>query len=248
MVAHDFRSPLMAIRGYAELVLEDSDIGPDNRREFMRTIISQTEDLARLAGDTFLITQMEAGRFDHRWQEVELGPFVLDAVTRMRTDHPLVLDMPQRIPRLTTDPDRLRQVLTNLISNAVKYSPGGEAVTIRGRDHGPGEILLQVVDHGLGIPADQLGRLFKKFERVRTAAHERISGSGLGLYISRLIVEAHGGRIWAESELDKGSVFSVVLPVAGPRGAPPPRESSGGDSAPPETTPRETMGYRGAFR
>ena len=244
MVAHDFRSPLMAIRGYAELVLEDSDIGPENRREFMRTIISQTGDLARLATDTFLITQMEAGHFDHRWQEVELGPFILDAVTRMRTDHPIMLDVPQRMPRLTTDPERLRQLLSNLVSNAVKYSPGGEAVTIRGREHAAGQILLQVIDHGLGIPADQIGRLFKKFERVRTAAHERISGTGLGLYICRLIADAHGGRIWAESEPEKGSVFSVLLPVAGPQPATP-NESSGGASAPPETTPRETLGYRG---
>jgi signal transduction histidine kinase len=235
MVAHDFRSPLMAIRGYAELVLEDSDIGADNRREFMRTIIAQTGDLARLATDTFLITQMEAGHFDHRWQEVELGPFILDAVTRVQTDHPLVLDVPPGMPRLLTDPDRLRQLLANLISNAVKYSPGGEAVTLRTREQAPGQVLIQVIDHGLGIPADQMGRLFKKFERVRTAAHERISGTGLGLYICRLIVDAHQGRIWAESEPGKGSTFSVLLPLAGATPTPP-ADASGSAGAGPEET------------
>jgi signal transduction histidine kinase len=244
MVAHDFRSPLMAIRGYAELVLEDSDIGADNRREFMRTIIAQTGDLARLATDTFLITQMEAGRFDHHWEEVEPGPFILDAVTRMQTDHPLVLDVPPGMPRLTSDPDRLRQLLTNLVSNAVKYSPGGDAVTVRGRDQAPGQVLIQVVDHGLGIPADQMGRLFQKFERVRTPAHERISGTGLGLYICRLIVESHGGRIWAESEPGKGSTFSVLLPVARPQGPPSSDESRGGAASPAERAPRETLGRR----
>jgi signal transduction histidine kinase len=244
MVAHDFRSPLMAIRGYAELVLEDSDIGPESRQEFMRTIIAQTGDLARLATDTFLITQMEAGHFDHRFEQVELGPFILDALTRTQTDHPISLDIPPGIPRLTTDPDRLRQVLSNLVSNAVKYSPGGEAVTIRGREHSEGQILIQIVDHGLGIPADQIGRLFKKFERVRTAAHERISGTGLGLYICRLIVEAHGGRVWAESEPGKGSVFSVLLPVAGPQPSPS-DDATGGASAFPEPAPREMLGYRG---
>jgi signal transduction histidine kinase len=237
MVAHDFRSPLMAIRGYAELVLEDSDIGADSRQEFMRTIIAQTGDLARLATDTFLITQMEAGRFDHHWEEVELGPFLLDAVTRMQTDHPVTLDVPPGIPRLVTDPDRLRQLLTNLVSNAVKYSPGGGTVTVRGREEqAPGQVLVQVIDHGLGIPADQMGRLFKKFERVRTAAHERISGTGLGLYICRLIVDAHQGRIWADSEPSKGSTFSVLLPLAGATPAPP-ADASGGAAAGPEETP-----------
>lgn len=244
MVAHDFRSPLMAIRGYAELVLEDSDLGVDNRQEFMRTIISQTEDLARLASDTFLITQMEAGHFHHRWQDVELGPFVLDAVARMRTDHPVVLDVPPGVPTLTSDPDRLRQVLTNLVSNAMKYSPGGEAVTIRVRDQAPAHILIQVIDHGLGIPADQMGRLFHKFERVRTAAHERISGTGLGLYICRLIVEAHGGRLWADSEPDQGSTFSVLLPVARPEPAPPSAGQAGSTSIPPEAAPRESLPHR----
>jgi signal transduction histidine kinase len=236
MVAHDFRSPLMAIRGYAELVLEDSDIGADSRREFMRTIIAQTGDLARLATDTFLITQMEAGHFDHRWQEVELGPFILDAVTRTQTDHPLVLDVPAGMPRLVTDPERLRQLLANLISNAVKYSPSGEAVTVRSREQAPGQVLIQVIDHGLGIPADQMGRLFNKFERVRTAAHEHISGTGLGLYICRLIVEAHHGRIWADSEPGKGSTFSLLLPLAGAPPAPG-ADTSGNDAAVAEEAP-----------
>jgi signal transduction histidine kinase len=162
----------------------------------------------------------------------------------MQTDHPLVLDVPPGMPRLTSDPDRLRQLLTNLISNAVKYSPGGEAVTVRGREQAPGRILIQVVDHGLGIPADQMGRLFKKFERIRTAAHERISGTGLGLYICRLIVDAHGGRLWADSEPGKGSTFSVLLPVTqrDPLSA---GDAAGSGSAPPEDAPRETLGYRG---
>lgn len=213
MVAHDFRSPLMAIRGFAEMVLEDSDLGVDNRKQFVQTIINETDDLARLASDTFLITQMEAGHFTYQWSEIDLGPFVLDAIARGRTDHPVGIDVPSGLPRLTADPERLRQVITNLVSNAVKYSPGGDSVLVRARQPAGGHVQIQVVDHGLGIPADQIGRLFQKFERVRTEKHALIGGTGLGLYICRLITEGHGGRIWVESEPGAGSTFSVLLPL-----------------------------------
>ena len=213
MVAHDFRSPLMAIRGFAEMVLEDSDIGVESRKQFMQTIINETDDLARLAGDTFLITQMETGHFTFKWSEIEMGSFILDAIARGRADHPVGLDVPAGLPRVTADPERLRQVLSNLISNAVKYSPGGDSVVVRARQPAGGHVQIEVIDHGLGIPHDQMNRLFQKFERVRTEQHSRIGGTGLGLYICRLIVEGHGGRIWAESEPGLGSTFSVLLPL-----------------------------------
>lgn len=213
MVAHDFRSPLMAIRGFAEMVLEDSDIGVENRKQFVQTIINETDDLARLAGDTFLITQMETGHFTYHWSELDLGAFILDAIARGRADHPVSLDVPAGLPRVSADPERLRQVLSNLISNAVKYSPGGDSVLVRARQPAGEYVQIEVVDHGLGIPQDQMSRLFQKFERVRTEQHSRIPGTGLGLYICRLIVEGHGGRIWAESEPDRGSTFAVLLPL-----------------------------------
>jgi signal transduction histidine kinase len=221
MVAHDFRGPLMAIRGYAEVVGEDPDLPPARIREFMRTIVDQTDDLARLAADTFLITQMEEGQFEYRFSEIDVGPFVLDALARMHTDRAITIDVPARFPRLTADPERLRQVLTNLLSNAIKYSPDGGGITVRARERAPGHVLLEVVDQGLGIPADQIGRLFQKFERVRTEAHDRRAGTGLGLYICRLIVEGHGGRIWAQSTGSDGSTFLVQLPLAPPPAAAP---------------------------
>jgi signal transduction histidine kinase len=213
MVAHDFRGPLMAIRGYAEVVAEDPALPPATLREFMRTIIDQTEDLNRLASDTFLITQMEAGQFQYRWSEVDLGPFMLDAVARIHNDRAVSIDVPPRFPHLIADPERLRQVITNLVNNAIKYSPEGGAITIRARERAPDHVLIEVIDQGLGIPAAQLGRLFRKFERVRSQDHDRIAGTGLGLYICRLIVEGHGGRIWAESQGGEGSVFLILLPL-----------------------------------
>lgn len=213
IVAHDFRKPLMAIRGFAELVLEEPDIPPEARQEFMRTVIIETEGLARLVEDTLLITRMETGEFDYRWSEIDLGPFILDSVPLGLSEHSILMDIPSSFPRIVADPDRLRQVLTNLTTNAIKYSPQGGSISVRCRERGSQHVLVEIIDHGLGIPADQIPKLFQKFQRVRTEEHLRISGTGLGLYICRLIVEGHGGQIWVESELGKGSSFGFVLPT-----------------------------------
>ncbi|MFI5184050.1 MAG: ATP-binding protein [Vicinamibacteria bacterium] len=213
IVAHDFRKPLMAIRGFAELVLEEPDIPIEARQEFMRTVISETEQLALLANDTLLITQIETGQFSFRWSEVDLGPFILDAMPMGLSDHSVLLDIPPQFPKIVADVDRLRQVLTNLTMNAIKYSPGGGSITVRCRERGTQHVVIEVMDHGLGIPQEQVGQLFQKFQRVRSEEHMKISGTGLGLYICRLIVEGHGGQIWVESEHGKGSTFGLVLPV-----------------------------------
>jgi signal transduction histidine kinase len=213
IVAHDFRKPLMAIRGFAELVLEEPDIPIEARGEFMRTVITETEGLARLADDTLLITRIETGEFEFHWSEIDLGPFVLDSVPLGLSEHSVLLDIPAQFPRIIGDPDRLRQVLTNLTTNAIKYSPEGGSISVRCRERGPNHIVIEVIDHGLGIPQDQIGKLFEKFQRVRTPQHMKISGTGLGLYICRLIVEGHSGQIWVESEVGKGSTFGIVLPL-----------------------------------
>jgi signal transduction histidine kinase len=213
IVAHDFRKPLMAIRGFAELVLEETDLGIETRQEFMRTVISETEHLALLANDTLLITQIETGQMSFNFQEVDLGPFLLDAVPLGLSDHSVLLDVPAAFPKIWADPDRLRQVLTNLVTNAVKYSPAGGSIIVRVRERGAQHIVIEVIDHGLGIPQEQVVRLFQKFARIRTEDHMKVSGTGLGLYICRLIVEGHGGQIWVESEVGRGSTFGMALPV-----------------------------------
>ena len=213
IIAHDFRSPLMAIRGFAELVLEDADLPIESRQEFMQTIMDQTDDLARLANDTLLISRLETGQLEYNWQDTELAPLVLEAVPLGLARHSLVTDVPAGLPAIVADADRLKQVVTNLLNNAVKYSPEGGAITVRVRERGDQHLVIEIADQGLGIPADQVGRLFQKFERVRTDDHLRVSGTGLGLYICRRIVEGHGGRIWVESEPGRGSTFSILLPV-----------------------------------
>lgn len=213
IVAHDFRRPLMAIRGFAELVLEEGDLPVETRHEFMRTVISETDHLALLANDTLLITQMETGQLSFNFRELELGPFLLDSVPLGLSDHSVLLDVPAGFPKIWADPDRLRQALTNMVSNAVKYSPSGGSIVVRVRERGAQHIVIEVVDEGLGIPPEQVGKLFQKFARVRSEEHLKVSGTGLGLYICRLIVEGHGGQIWVESELGRGSTFGMALPI-----------------------------------
>jgi signal transduction histidine kinase len=213
IVAHDFRKPLMAIRGFAELVLEEPDLPIDTRQEFMRTVISETEHLALLANDTLLITQIETGQFSYTFREIEIGPFLLDAVPLGLSDHSVLMDVPAGFPKIWADPERLRQVVGNLVTNAVKYSPAGGAIIVRVRERGTQHIVIEVQDHGMGIPAEQVAKLFQKFARVRTDEHMKVSGTGLGLYICRLIVEGHGGQIWAESEPGQGSTFGMALPI-----------------------------------
>jgi signal transduction histidine kinase len=247
IVAHDFRRPLMAIRGFAELVLEEPDLPVESRQEFMRTVINETEQLALLANDTMLITQIETGEFQCRWSEIDLGPFILESMPLGLSDHSVLLDIPPGFPKIMADPDRLRQVLTNLTMNAVKYSPQGGSITVRCRERGTENLVIEVVDHGLGIPQDQIGRLFQKFQRVRSDEHMAISGTGLGLYICRLIVEAHGGQIWVESEMGKGSTFGIVLPIdakakkarrdQAAREAQPATPAGDGDAGPSEPRP-----------
>jgi signal transduction histidine kinase len=213
IVAHDFRRPLMAIRGFAELVLEEPDLPIENRLEFMRTVISETDHLALLANDTLLITQIETGQLSFSFREVDVGPFLLEAVPLGLSDHSVLMDVPAGFPRIWADPDRLRQVISNLVSNAVKYSPSGGSIVVRARERGTQHIVVEVVDHGLGIPPEQVGKLFQKFARVRSEGHLKVSGTGLGLYICRLIVEGHGGQIWVESEFGRGSTFGMSLPI-----------------------------------
>jgi len=211
MVAHDFRKPLTAIRGLAELLLDEPELGADTVQDYMRTVIDESDGLARLADDTLLITRIESENFEFRWSEVDLGSFILGAVPMGLSDHSVLVDTPSDLPPITVDAERLRQVLRNLVSNAVKYSPSGGTVTVRCRQRG-GQVAIEVIDEGLGIPQDQVGNLFKKFERVRTAEHMALPGTGLGLYICRLIVEGHGGQVWVESKLGEGSTFGMVLP------------------------------------
>lgn len=227
MVAHDFRRPLTAIRGFAELVLVDRPPG-DVVDEYMRGIVEECDGLSRLADDTLLLAKLETASVEYRWAETDLAEMVRETAPESDGKHRFVLEVPEGLPTVVVDGQRLRQVLSNLITNAVKYSPDGGKITIRCRVGD--EVTIEVSDEGLGVPQDQQAQIFEKFHRVDSGQHRAVSGTGLGLYICRLIVEGHGGRVWVESDPGRGSRFIVQVPLdARPgRSAPlPPRRQTG---------------------
>lgn len=208
MASHELRHPVTAIKGYAQLMLRRGNYSERS----VETILEQTERLDRLIGDLMMAAQIEARRLDLRLVETDLVAEARAAVRQMLSaDRQIHLEAVDDPVPVMVDQQRLGQVLSNLLGNAVKYSPAGSEIWVRVTS-GEREASVSVVDHGVGIPAGALPHLFSRFYRVAATA-EGAKGLGLGLYISRELVEAHGGRISVESEPGVGSTFTVSLPI-----------------------------------
>jgi signal transduction histidine kinase len=227
MVAHDLRSPLTAVRGTAQILQRRGDDDPDLQRG-LETIVRETDRVARLAADFGDAVNAAAGQLELRPARVDLVELVVEAVERLKaagTAQPIALDaVPQSI-RVDADPQRIAQVLDNLLGNAAKYSPSDQPIAVQVRTNGEARVSVQ--DRGPGIAPEDLPRLFERFYRTRTARRGSKGGSGLGLYISQRIAAAHGGRLRAESTLGAGSCFTLILPLPRAGGGPPPRSADG---------------------
>jgi signal transduction histidine kinase len=216
-VSHELRTPLAAIRGMAETLLTHGETDPDLRGRYLPRIVSQTDRLARLASQLLDLAQIESGNLLHRLEPVSVAS-VLDEV--LSTCHEgaeqrgvrLVTDVPESLPLVPMDRDRMVQVLLNLVDNALRYTPMGGSVSVAAR-HGGGELAVSVRDTGKGIPPEHLPHLFERFYRVDPARTSRAGGTGLGLAIVKQIVEAHEGRIDVESTPGVGTTFTVTLPA-----------------------------------
>ncbi len=217
IVAHDFRSPLAGVLGHAELLEWRPDAPREDRIEEARSIIHAATHMASLVDKTLKTTRLESGQMPFEFAVFDLAALTREMVRRLpeRVSHPLVLDLPDEDPLpCWGDRDRIAEVLDNLISNAVKYSPDGGTIRVEVRRHGD-SVTLNVADRGIGIDPADFDRLFRAFSRVRTPRTAAIQGSGLGLYICDRIVRAHGGALDVESRPGEGSVFSVALPLFG---------------------------------
>lgn len=207
-VSHELRTPLTTIQGNVDLIKR---VGP--APELLEAIESENKRMTRLVGDLLLLAQADSGRLPITEDVVELGTLALEVYRQAQVlagDVQLKLGAVDAV-RVMGDADRLKQLMLNLITNSLKYTPAGGSVTIS-VTAGGGYAMLRVADTGIGIPKDDLPLIFERFYRVDKARDRQKGGAGLGLSIAKWIAEAHHGRIWAESEPGKGSTFIVQLP------------------------------------
>ncbi len=216
-VTHELRTPLSSIKGYMEGLIDGVlPATPDTYQQVYR----EADRLQRLVNDLQELSRVEAGAFDLHRRPVQIADLIRQTAARLKPQFEekgvdLRLDLPATVPAILADEDRLSQVLVNLMGNALQYTPSGGTVTIRLAVHGA-ELHLTVEDTGIGIPPEHLPHLFTRFYRVDKSRSRAGGGSGIGLTIARHLVEAHGGRIWAESDgPGRGSRFTVALPLSG---------------------------------
>lgn len=216
-VSHEMRTPLTAILGFVEYLIEN-EVPRAEAVEHLRTTHREAERLNDLVNDFLELQRLEAHLVTYRMEELPVEPF-LEEVLRSRAlaapRHTLVADYAPGLPTLRGDRRYLRRAVRNLLDNAVKYSPGGGRIELSATAQAEG-VLIQVRDQGIGIPATALDIIFQRFYRVDDSDRRVPGGLGLGLALVREVVRAHGGRVWAESILGRGSTFSILLPLAPP--------------------------------
>ncbi len=215
-VSHELRTPLASIKGYATTLLtHETKLKREDRREFLEIIDSEADRLRELIENLLDASRLEAGVLRMDKTPSRLGEVARDVVRKVELSvsrHQVVLDWPED-REVLCDARRVYQVMQNLVTNAIKYAPEGGRVTLSGR-FAARELVVSVADEGVGLPAREVDRIFDRFHRVGGEISRLVGGTGLGLAISKGLVEAHGGRIWAESEGEgKGSTFRFTLPV-----------------------------------
>ncbi|MDQ2653556.1 MAG: PAS domain-containing sensor histidine kinase [Chloroflexota bacterium] len=215
-ISHEFRTPLTSIIGYSEFMAANAAT-PDMVAEDAEVIHREATRLSRMVDDVLLMDRVDNGHLSLNLQPLDVNDIVTSVTEAMRPlmiRHRLEVTLEPELPRVLGDQDRLEQALTNLISNAVKYSDHGGAITVQTARVGA-EIVISVRDEGMGIAPDDMERIFQRFERVETGISGRIVGTGLGLAIVSEIVNLHHGRVEVTSTIGEGSTFSITLPVSG---------------------------------
>lgn len=213
VIAHELRTPLTFLVGFSELLAGRTDL-PPQAKDMASELHKQTEDMVVLTEKLLELSRLQSGRVSLSWQWVDLKAMVEEQVAKSRTlsdAHTFSVVLPSFPVRIRADATRLGQAIGNLLSNAVKYSPDGGEISVRLHETAS-EVTLSVKDEGVGIPGDKLRRLFQPFYRVQDARTQNIEGLGLGLALTRAMIEAHGGKISAESETGHGSTFTFSVP------------------------------------
>jgi len=231
-VSHEFRTPLTAIQGFAETLLAGAMNDPQNRERFLGIIVEHSRRLARLTEDLLMLSKMDADRLELETRRIPVGPFVESCIETSTPrakdkDLKLLVNLAERVPDIAGDRRRLTEVLQNLLDNAIQYTPAGGQIMVSA---GPknGEVIFTVSDTGIGIPQADQPRIFERFYRVDVARSREVGGTGLGLSIAKHLIENHGGKIWVESEVGRGSQFHFSVPIFDVERAAPRGPASGG--------------------
>ena len=220
ITSHELKTPLTAIKAMSELLLA-YELDADKRNEMIGDIFAQAERLEQLIREILDASQLDSGKMRLDVEDVILRDAlagVMDELATQLEGRRLNLKLPKRLPLVRADSAKLHQVLVNLVTNAIKYSPEASPLEVSAAADG-GSVRVDISDHGIGIREEDLSRLFKKFQRISDPQNRRTAGTGLGLYIVKGLVELQGGEISVASEYGKGSTFSFTLPLAGGEGA-----------------------------
>jgi signal transduction histidine kinase len=220
IVSHELQTPVAIIKSYAAtLAREDAVWSPETIQRVSHNIEEECDRLHRLINDLLDLSRIQAGRVAMRVGRVDLPQITIEIIDQLAPRaprHSLRSSFPPNFPDIRGDADQLRRALFNLVQNAIKYSPDGGEILVAGEFVPPSTVMVRVIDHGIGISPGEEERIFERFHRSDTRLSRSTAGVGLGLYITRSIIEGHGGRIWAESPgRGRGSVFSVRLPTGG---------------------------------
>ena len=223
-VTHELRTPLTSVRALSEILHDTPDMELEKRQEFLATIIKESERLTRLINQVLDMAKIEAGEIDWQIRPVELAAAVHDAVAgthQLFADKgvELVLEVPDGLPRVMGDHDRLVQVVINLLSNAVKFAPAGTGRVVVAMGRAGAQLELRVADNGPGVAPEDAALVFERFRQVGSEKTGKPQGTGLGLAICKRLVERMGGRIWVEGPPGRGATFRFTVPVAPPAAA-----------------------------
>ena len=220
VTSHELKTPITAIKAMAELMVT-YDLGEGERKEMLQDIYRQAERLELLIREILDASHIDTGRVPLDLGPVRMLPLIDEVLNELEAQvegRDVVVDVLESLPAVMADEGKLRQVLVNLITNAIKYSPGGEPVIIEAAPASD-TVRVTVRDRGIGIKESDMGRLFKKFQRIADPSTRKVPGTGLGLYIVKGLIELQGGRMDVSSEYGKGSSFGFVLPMAPEAGA-----------------------------
>ncbi len=214
VISHELQTPIAIIKGYAStLARSDAVLNPEALHTRLKAIEEEADRLNKLVGNLLYASRIQAGGLQMDVTPLDLAPLIERVAERLRVKNPeaaIALDLPAHLPTVMADRERIEEVLQNLLDNAIKYSPGKAQIMVTCRAMGD-EVIVSIHDQGMGIPLREQAEIFERFQRAGNSKSSAIQGAGLGLYICRAIVEAHGGRIWVESTLHSGSTFSFSL-------------------------------------